>query len=236
MRLIEQVVAACGWALAGWLGGGMVNLLADRLTHPRRLVWKWIDLRRMLRPSTRSEFLVQVCSSLTLPLLWFFPLPALAFPTAGLLFFFFTLVWVIDVARRMILLTVLAPGALLCLWAGVQRCGWVRALSGGLAALVVLLFTYALGWLYARLVTKLRRQEVDGGAFGFGDVLLGAVLGLLLGFPSIISGLLLALLIAGVANLASIFFLFLRRRYQPGITIPYAPFLILAAGILLFVQ
>jgi leader peptidase (prepilin peptidase)/N-methyltransferase len=69
-------------------------------------------------------------------------------------------------------------------------------------------------------------QEV---AFGFGDVTLATVIGLLLGFPAVIEALMRGILYAGVFSILYLIYLRLRKRYASFIPIPYGPFLILGA-------
>ena len=70
---------------------------------------------------------------------------------------------------------------------------------------------------------------------GFGDVNLSGVLGLLLGWPGIILGLTLAFLLAGFGSTIVIARLVSQRRFNAfGTFIPYGPYLVLAAALLMF--
>ena len=73
-------------------------------------------------------------------------------------------------------------------------------------------------------------------ALGFGDVNLAGVLGLLLGWPGIVLGLLLAILIGGVVSLVYLVVMAVLRRYHTFMAIPYGPFLIISAILLLYFQ
>jgi leader peptidase (prepilin peptidase)/N-methyltransferase len=74
----------------------------------------------------------------------------------------------------------------------------------------------------------------DGEALGFGDVNLSGVLGLVLGWPGIALALFLTILIAAAASIIYLAIMLLLKRYQPYLSIPYGPFLIAGAVILLY--
>ncbi len=75
----------------------------------------------------------------------------------------------------------------------------------------------------------------DEVALGFGDVNLAGILGLLLGWPAIASGLLFAVLAGGLISLFIIVGMLITKKYKAFTAIPYAPFLILSALFLLYV-
>ena len=73
-------------------------------------------------------------------------------------------------------------------------------------------------------------------ALGFGDVMLGGVLGLILGWPAIFASLLLTILLSGAASLLYLLVMILARRYSPALSIPYGPYLVLGAVLLQVLQ
>ena len=80
-------------------------------------------------------------------------------------------------------------------------------------------------------------QPDDEEALGSGDVTMATILGLLLGWPLIWMGLLLGILLAGGFSLVLILFLVVSKKYQDqamNLFIPYVPFFIAAAIILLY--
>ena len=79
------------------------------------------------------------------------------------------------------------------------------------------------------MVARLRGQPLDEVAFGGGDVNLGAVVGLTVGWPGVLVALVIAILAGGVYSLGYVIVQLARRRYNPYAAIPYGPFLILGA-------
>ncbi len=93
---------------------------------------------------------------------------------------------------------------------------------------------YLLGELFARYMARRRGLDSSEVALGFGDVNLGGILGLMLGWPVVIACLLFAILIGGLISAGLVVWMLLRKDYKPFTAIPYAPFLILSGSILLY--
>ena len=106
--------------------------------------------------------------------------------------------------------------------------------AGGLAGFGIMLALFYLGFLFVKWLSKLRGREIEEDALGFGDVMLSGVLGLLLGWPGIAAGLVIAVLLGGLGGIVTLAIMLIRRKYQAFTAIPYGPFLILAAAVLLF--
>ncbi|MBC8497079.1 MAG: prepilin peptidase, partial [Chloroflexi bacterium] len=127
-------------------------------------------------------------------------------------------------------------GALLGLGVGIWMHGLAPTLIGGAAGFGLMLALHSFGNLFARGMARLRGEPIDEVALGFGDVNLSGVLGLLLGWPGIVGGLLLAILLGGVVSLFYLLIMLIRRRYQVFTAIPYGPFLVASAILLLYFQ
>jgi len=97
-----------------------------------------------------------------------------------------------------------------------------------------MLVFYYLGIAYVRRMASKKGLPSDEVALGFGDVTLSGIIGLLLGWPTIIGGLLYGVLAGGLVSLIIVVAMLVTRKYQAFKAIPYAPFLILAATYLLF--
>ena len=147
---------------------------------------------------------------------------------------YFGLVAVIDFEHRVVLNPISITGAVLGLGIGWHLHGLPKTLLGGIAGYAIMLGLYYLGIVLSQLITKIRNQPVDEVALGFGDVNLGGVLGLYLGWPGITAGLLLAIILGGSFSLFIILYHLIIHKYQMFMAIPYAPFLLLGVALLLF--
>lgn len=186
----------------------------------------------------RNAF-VPLLSAVVVSALWFFPpqgLPIeLPFWLAVLLLAFLALIAIIDLEYHAVLTEMSVLGAGLGLAAGLMRNTWQETLAGGAAGFGIMLVLYLFGRLFGRWLAKRRGVSLeDTEALGFGDVNLGGIIGLIFGWPAVVAGLLLAIILGGVAGLLLVLVNALSRRYRVGTFIPYAPFLVLAAVILLY--
>lgn len=167
--------------------------------------------------------------------LWYMP-PLRVHPlVAWLLLAYFAVVTVIDLEHRLILHPVSAAGAVLCGVIGIWRRGWFSTLLGGAAGFGAMLLLYLLGELFARWMARRRGEPLeDEVALGFGDVNLAGVIGLLLGYPGIVAGLTLTILLGGGVSFLYLLWMLARQQYRAFTAIPYGPFLVAAAIILFF--
>lgn len=147
---------------------------------------------------------------------------------------YFGLVAVMDIEHRVVLNPVSFAGVILGVGIGWSLHGLTRTLLGGIAGYLMMLVLYYLGIVFSRLVSKVRNQPVDEVALGFGDVNLSGVIGLFLGWPGIAAGLLFAIILGGGFSLLLIVYRLIAQKYQMFMAIPYAPFLLISATLLLF--
>lgn len=166
--------------------------------------------------------------------LWYLQPEIIQYFASMLLMIFFGVVVVIDIEHRLILHPVSVAGAVIGLGFGIWQHGLISTLLGGLAGYGLMWGLFLLGALFSRLVARMRGENLDEVALGFGDVNLSGVLGLLLGWPGIIGGLILAILLGGMFSLFYMLSLLILKRYQAFTAIPYGPFLIASAMILLY--
>jgi leader peptidase (prepilin peptidase)/N-methyltransferase len=148
----------------------------------------------------------------------------------------FLLITVIDIEHRLILEVVSVPSMVVFGLIGIfdPARGIAKTLIGGVAGFGFILVMYLLGMLFARLMSRVRGTELDEIAFGFGDVMLAGVAGLIVGWSGIIVALLLAIFAAGTYSLIYMLVAMLRRRYSPFMAIPYGPFIILGASFIYY--
>lgn len=147
---------------------------------------------------------------------------------------YFGVVVVIDIEHHLILHPVSVAGVVLGLFVGLYLHGLIPALVGGGVGFGIMLLLYWLGEGLLRLLSKWRGQPIEDVALGFGDVNLSGVLGLMLGFPGILLGLFLAILLGGAISLIYLIVMVVFRRYQLFTALPYGPFLISGTVVLLF--
>ncbi len=226
---------AAGWLLAAVLGaaaGYGINLVADLL--PGKLPWRsrWAAPVCLLPPSWRARLGMEApCQDMALRrhlLVYFFAILLTAAlwraggastPKALLLLYgwFFLAVAVIDLEHRRVLNTMLAVAAVVTLLASLL---WapnrlLSTLVGGAAAFLLFLLLHLL---------------MPRG-MGMGDVKLAGVIGLMTGFPLVLTALALGVVLGGVAALAVL----VAERGRRGLTMAYAPYLVAGALIALVI-
>ena len=246
-------------ALLGLGVGGLINMLADCLPLNRRLVLPhcpactaprpfaaWFGIGALIARAWRCPYcgtprswrvpLIEVVT--VVGAIWLYrrdPTP-ISFWLNGLVLGFFILIVVIDVEHRLILHIVTGPAALIFGLIGVlkhdQELGMV--LLGGLTGFGLVLVLYLFGWVFAHVLARLRGKVLEEVAFGFGDVTLAGVLGLIVGFYGVLMTLFIGILAAGIFSLVYLVFMLLRHRYQAFLPVPYGPFLVLGASMVYF--
>ncbi|HWQ03904.1 MAG TPA: A24 family peptidase [Longilinea sp.] len=236
--------------LIGWFAGILLNFLADLLPssprkwqinchdcHKPRSFVDYVTMRSCRFCGQNRSFrawIVQIAAVLGLVLLWFFPPDRFGFWVILPYMFYFALVAIIDIEHRLILHIVSLVGAILVLPIGLIWNGWRSMLIGGAAGAGIMVTLYLLGELFRRGVSKSRHEEVTEEALGFGDVTLSAVLGLMLGWPKIGFDIIFAIFLAGLVSAAYLLWMAVRRKYHPFTAIPYGPFLLVGAIILIY--
>lgn len=245
MDALIALILAC----MGWIIGGVINLSADQLPidgkysqpkcsvcHASRSWTRYFMLRKCSSCHANRltrDWVVQIVFSFLAILLWFYPLSRMPFYLFYPLLAYFGLVSLIDLEHRLVLGPVSLIGILLGLVIGVYLHGWIATILGGVGGTLIMLAIYGVGRLFTRWMAKRRGQAVDEEALGLGDVYIAAILGLLLGWPGITAGLAGGILIGGLVSGLLLAGMFLRRNYRPFMALPYAPFLIAAAILLL---
>ncbi|PWH17282.1 MAG: hypothetical protein DDG59_08190 [Anaerolineae bacterium] len=233
--------------LFGLFAGFIINYLADSLPHQRRLVaplcnhcGKGLSLLDYLtlqqcsncksRRQVRSAFVFAIGILATY---WIQVYPVrMGFWLSWLVFVLFGVIAIIDIEYRVVLFEIVISCGSVFLVIGVVRHGVLSTLLGGLIGFLVM---WGLYW-FGKVVIKLRNKasSFEEEALGFGDVNLFAILGLLLGFPVILAALWIAIFSAGVFSLLLVMRMLLIKQYRSNMAIPYAPFLIFGAFVLLY--
>jgi prepilin signal peptidase PulO-like enzyme (type II secretory pathway) len=242
--------------LAGWISGWIINYLADTLPVVRRLsrpacnqchanypIGSYLLFGRCPACGHKRGWrplIVQAAMVIISLYIWVNP-HTMGYVPGILLLTYFGVVIVIDLEHRLILHPTSIVGALLGLGIGIAVHGFFSTLLGGLGGLVIMLALYYLGVLFskirARRMSASGRAADDEEALGAGDVILACVLGFVLGWPLIWFGLLLGILLGGIIGVILVIFFILSGRYGKNalmVFIPYGPFFVLSAFIILF--
>lgn len=217
-------------AFIGLLVGGLINLLADAWPDRKPLapidsLFRW--------PLSPRYIIVEVGTAIVFAIIYLQPKfaelsklflpgshePVLVLPIMLILASFHAavliLVTVIDLEHRLILNKVMYPAmavAALTSWLWFGPIGWPYVFVGGVIG-------FGFFWLAARLGRLMLRRN----ALGQGDVKLAAYVGLITGFPGIITALVITILAGGIISIL----LLLVRVVNLRSGIPYGPFLVI---------
>ncbi len=238
-------------AIVGFLAAALVNYMADTLPQGERpgrpacqhckkgLTWaNYLTLAACPHCGKRRSWRTFLTLALGIALslwLWLSPPARLGYLLGMLVLVYFAVVVIIDFEHRYIMMSTVLAGVVLGLGVGIFLHGLESTLIGGLGGLGVMGLFYLLGVLFARY--RARKRGLDDGeeALGLGDVYLATVLGLLLGWPRILFGLLFGVLAGGVVSLLLILALVLTKRYQTmTVFTAYGPYLIFGAFLILY--
>jgi len=244
------MVVWIGIIIIGWLLALLVNYFSDVLPFTRTITKaachkcdQVIPLLNYLtlqpcpncgeKRSTRA-WIIQI--AFPLALLWFdfYPPYRVGIWLGSLLLVYLLIIAIIDLEYRVVLYQTTIVGVFIGLGLGYYLHGFQNTIFGGTAGFGIMLILFYLGIGFAKLMARLRGQTEIGVALGFGDVTLAGVLGLILGLPGILFGLLLAILLGGLASGIYLVVLVILKRYRLFSAIPYAPFLVLGTIILLY--
>jgi leader peptidase (prepilin peptidase)/N-methyltransferase len=149
---------------------------------------------------------------------------------------FLSLIFIIDFEHRLILHPVSIAGAILFTVIGLYLNGWQVTGLGGIIGFGIMYLLYLFGIIFSKWIIKRRGVVLDEVALGYGDVNLTAILGLLFGWPRIAVLLFFAILMGGLFSAVYLLILKIRKKYELFTPIPYAPFLIISAIILIYIS
>jgi leader peptidase (prepilin peptidase)/N-methyltransferase len=240
-----------GFMLLGYLLGGFVNFIVDwfyirrkileesieeeilELGWVKYLVWPFFSKSTQTIKKIRILLVEIIFVGLVL---WIGVAPPdrVDFWWGVLVLVYFAIVIVMDIEYRVVLHQISITGVVLGAVVGIYLWGPSISLIGGVVGFVIMYLLYKLGELFMRFVNKRRGEEVDEVALGFGDVNLSAVVGLFLGWPTIILGLLFAIFAGGIVSILFIVISVVIRRFKLFYALPYAPFLAIATIVILF--
>jgi prepilin signal peptidase PulO-like enzyme (type II secretory pathway) len=250
-------------ALIGLIAGGLINLLSDDLPHHRmpraprypdempRPPIAWLGLFAFLTGKRASpngaklswrypitEISTIILMLLALHISQFDPDMDMLHLVLWLIYMaVFVLITVIDLEHKLILFSVMIPSYVLGLVDALftpAGPSLTDALIGAAAGFGVFFLIYVGGFLFVNVLSKMRRQEINEVAFGYGDVMLITFSGLILGWQPLIFTIFLtvflgaagAILYLAVRMLAS-------NRYSMFTALPYGPYIVIGTLLLL---
>ncbi|MCD4753811.1 MAG: A24 family peptidase [Anaerolineaceae bacterium] len=237
-------------ALFGYLFAVIVNYLSDTLPsshtelnpkcpnceHPRKLR-DYLTLsvcEGCKKPFSRRHKIVMLFLPALEILLVVRNHPRMNLILSAIMIAYFVLVFVIDFEHRLILHITSAFGLILGAIIGTVRYGFLNMVFGALAGFGIMYLLYLLGFVFIKFLNRKREEPIDDVALGFGDVTLSTVLGAMLGWPGIIGGLFFAILLGGLISGLVLIIGYLNKEQKHLYALPYGPFLLLSALVLLF--
>jgi leader peptidase (prepilin peptidase)/N-methyltransferase len=259
MQLPIGIIAA----LLGILVGGVINVLSDDLPPeewhikpphypdgtPRPTI-AWVGLTAFLTgnrtSSTGSKLswrhpLVEIVTA------GLFVYVALAYPLSARTFFWMgdlailILITVIDLEHRLILFIVIIPAAIFALIGAAvagpeisMQITFLDYVIGGVAGFVFFFLMYLGGILFNNVAANARGQEMEEVAFGYGDVMLATLSGLILGWQALIFAVFFAVFAGAAGALLYLLAQFAaRRKYEMFTALPYGQYIVLGTIIMM---
>jgi leader peptidase (prepilin peptidase)/N-methyltransferase len=256
-----NIVIALVAGVIGLIVGGVINVLADDLPareNPRlphypdgtpRPVSAWLGVAAFMtgqrispkRPTKKAKTAARlswrhpVVEIVTALVFFGVALGARNQPNVPYWFVYLAiliLITVIDVEHRLILFVVIIPSCLFALAVALISPEDGKSLGeylvGGAAGFVIFFLMFMGGFVFT-LVS--RHQAV---AFGFGDVMLATLSGLILGWRGLIPAIFITVFAGAAGALIYIFGrLLMRQRYRWFTPLPYGPYIVLGTVIVL---
>ena len=233
--------------------GIIVNHLANTLPTYRKILFTIICPNCDNKINLHSYYLLGKCPKcensvpvrnkitiiffiITYVLVFLFPPEYAGWPITLVIVSFLSLVFIIDFEHKLILHPVSIFGTIIFFVFGMILNGWQKTLIGGGAGFLFMYLLYLFGILFTKWMAKRKGSPTDDVALGFGDVNLSAILGLLFGWPRIFVLIFFAVLLGGIFSAGYMIYMKIRKRYELFTAIPYAPFLIISAIILLYIS
>jgi leader peptidase (prepilin peptidase)/N-methyltransferase len=151
----------------------------------------------------------------------------------------FVLITVIDIEHKLILFVVIIPSAIIALADALltptqHPPTLVDALIGGVSGFLVFFVMYNGGFLFTYIMGKMRGQEIRTVAFGYGDVMMATLSGLMLGWRPLIFAMFITVFLGAFgAILYLVTRSLLGKRYSAFTAIPYGPYIVAGTLIML---
>ena len=155
--------------------------------------------------------------------------------------FILTLITVIDLEHRIILVMVIVFGCIFALLGNVvagreiaSRIPFTDYLWGGLAGFLLFLLLYLGGMLFNNVLSNARGEEITEVALGYGDVLLAAMSGFILGWQALIFAVMIAVFAGGFGALLFLGGrLVIKGHYELFTALPYGQYIVFGTLIMM---
>jgi leader peptidase (prepilin peptidase)/N-methyltransferase len=236
--------------LCGLLAGIVSNYLADVLPRTRTLTKPVCLACGETRPLTSfllgakcpacgktnavRYWLVVAFSTILSILVWLFPPGILPYWGSLILLVVFLTIIITDIEYHVILTQMSITAFVVTTAAGWVLHGWLKTLLGGVCGFLLFLGLYYFGRLFSRYMSRKREEPVEEEALGFGDVYMAGAVGLLTGFPYVLSALLAAIVLGGLVSAFVLVISLVRKTYEAFRAIPYGPFIITGGIFILY--
>lgn len=251
-------------AIVGILVGGIINVLADDLPRrrpvrfpprypddtPRPLI-AWLGItaflfgKRMSPDGSKLRWRYPLTELLTAFLMVITVLATSDDPVMTplqLIFWLiymaiFTLITVIDLEHRLILFVVVIPSAVIAI-IDAATTGYGATLSealiGGVVGFAIFFLMYLGGFLFIYVMAQTRGRSTSEVAFGYGDVMLITLSGLILGWQPLIPAMFLTVFLGALGAVAWLVGRWLTgNRYSLFTPLPYGQYIIIATVMML---
>jgi prepilin signal peptidase PulO-like enzyme (type II secretory pathway) len=229
-------------AIFGLLAGVFTNYLADVLPRTRRFAYPLClecgEARPVLEFLTgkkcsacgkvnATRYWLVIAFSIMLSVgVWVYPLGMLPYWGSMILLIVFSTIIVTDMEFRVILTQMSITAFIVTAAAGWMLHGWLKTLLGGAAGFLLFLALYYFGRLFSKWMSRRQKSPVEEEALGFGDVYMAGAVGLLTGFPYVLTALLAAIVLGGLVSAVILIVTVIRKTYEAFRAIPYGPFII----------
>lgn len=151
----------------------------------------------------------------------------------------FALIVVIDVEHKLILFVVINPFVVIAILDAVltgraAEPVLLDALLGGALGYGIFFLMYQGGFLFTRVLGRARGEEINEVAFGYGDVMLAGVVGLVLGWKLFLFAMTFTIILGALGALLYLVLLrLIGTRYSAFTALPYGPYIVAGALIML---
>lgn len=242
--------------IVGILAGGLVNVLADDLPESRRVklphypdgtprpVSAWLGLTAFIFGKQASASgsklswrysLVEIATPFAMILTYIIHINEPKVDTLQLVYWLiymaiFVLITVIDMEHKLILFIVIIPSAILAIVDALTTSAapnLERSLMGGALGFGTFFILYLGGIAYVYIANQVQGRNISEVAFGYGDVMMALLSGLILGLGDMLFAMFLTVILGAFGALAYLIGQRIAGRNSSMIAaLPYGPYIV----------